>query len=112
MTIQEAAGRGIGKLCQPGWEDSHIELYLTRAGIGAWGEAPAGEGEIFYGPWVRLYDPPSHLALGHPWNHYQQIGCFELTGSNFEEWIEPEGYRERYSRQQPSAAPRDLPHPH
>lgn len=108
MTIIEATKAGIGKLRLRNWNPyTHIELYLCFVGGGspaAWGERPRGDGgELHHGPWVRLYDPPSHLALGKRWDHYETLPSYSFwTEQNepldFEEWVPPADY-ERFSKE-------------
>jgi|SRR6266853_1373948 len=98
MTISEACKNRIGKLCLPTWHKyMHIELYLCfKIGYSKWGEPPEGIGELYHGPWVRLYDPPSSLVLNRKWNYYDTLTIFSFGGSNYKSWIAPEDYDTKF----------------
>jgi hypothetical protein len=95
MTLAEATEKGIGKLRLPNWKYAHIELYLCTVDPvrrGAWGEKPEAEGQLYHGPWLRLYDPPSMLAMGKRWNDYTEVSIIQADEKDFEEWKEPADY--------------------
>lgn len=95
MTIREAVERGVGRLRKPAWHSyAHIEIYFTRRGLalGNYGSVPAGEGELYHGPWMKLFDPPSKLALGRAPYEYDLIPSFGVDDQDFEEWTVPEDY--------------------
>src|SRR5690349_11691317 len=107
MTLGEATRKGIGKLRLPQWNEyAHVDLYLTRGWElrGAWGEAPAGNGPIYHGPWMRHYDPCSMLALKRKWDDFDVLSTWAFGNhTDFEEWKEPADYARFAAEAQPTA---------
>jgi hypothetical protein len=95
MTIQEATKRGITRLClvkngQPVWSRySFCDLYLTSD----------EKGNIYHGPWLKVYDPIGQLVVGNSmWEPINALaipmpasydGMSAGKDDDFAEWVAP-----------------------